>query len=95
MIIRKLREDETVLLKDFLYKAIFIPEGMQPPDGSIINLPELTIYYENFGNGPADNCLVAEMDGKNDAQNAGTVEEPGLEESVSRSTEGKLCGQDV
>ena len=64
MIIRKLREDETVLLKDFLYKAIFIPEGMQPPDGSIINLPELTIYYENFGNGPADNCLVAEMDGK-------------------------------
>ena len=64
MEIRKLRDDETELLKDFLYEAIYIPEGMQPPEKSIIELPELVIYYENFGNGPADNCLVAEVDDK-------------------------------
>ena len=62
--ILKLRSDETELLKEFLYEAIFIPEGMKPPDRSIINLPELSLYYEDFGRGPADNCLVAEVDDK-------------------------------
>ena len=64
MIIRKLRDDETELLKNFLYEAIYIPDGIQPPERSIIELPELSIYYEDFGNGPADNCLVAEVGGK-------------------------------
>ena len=62
--IRKLRSDETELLKEFLYQAIFIPEGVKPPDRSIINLPELSLYNEDFGSGPADNCLVAEVDDK-------------------------------
>ncbi len=64
MEIQTLKDDETGLLKDFLYEAIFIPEGVEPPDRSIINQPELALYYEGFGNGPADNCLVAEIDGK-------------------------------
>jgi len=64
MKIRKLRDDETELLKNFLYEAIYIPEGIQPPERSIIERPELAVYYENFGNGSADNCLVAEEDGK-------------------------------
>ena len=64
MKIRTLRDDETELLKAFLYEAIYIPDGIQPPERSIIERPELSIYYENFGNGPADNCLVAEVDGK-------------------------------
>ncbi len=64
MVIRNLRDDEKELLKDFLYEAIYIPEGMQPPERSIIKQPELALYYENFGRGRADNCLVAEIDGK-------------------------------
>lgn len=64
IIIRKLRNNETELLKEFLYQAIFIPEGVKLPDRSIINLPELSLYYEDFGSGPADNCLVAEVDDK-------------------------------
>ncbi len=64
MILRELREDETELLKDFLYEAIFIPEGVDPPDREIIKLPELRIYYEDFGTGRADHCIVAEDDGK-------------------------------
>lgn len=62
--IRKFQDDETELLKDFLYQAIFIPEGVNPPDRTIINLPELSLYYKDFGSGPADNCLVAEVDDK-------------------------------
>ncbi|MBE6015885.1 MAG: GNAT family N-acetyltransferase [Lachnospiraceae bacterium] len=64
MTIRPLRSDETDLLKDFLYEAIFIPEGVEAPPRDIIERPELRIYYEDFGLGPADLALVAEEDGK-------------------------------
>ena len=64
MIIRRLRDDETEVLKDFLYEAIFIPEGVTPPERSIIYRPELALYYENFGTGPADYCFVADEDGR-------------------------------
>ena len=64
MILRTLRESETDLLKEFLYEAIFLPEGTQPPDRSIVERPELSLYYENFGSGRADNCIVAEQDGR-------------------------------
>lgn len=63
MVFRNLRENETELLKDFLYEAIFIPEGVAPPDREIIKQPELKIYYECFGHGRADHCIVAEDDG--------------------------------
>ncbi len=62
--IRPLLPDETELLKDFLYEAIFIPEGVLPPPREIIEQPELRIYYEDFGSGPADYCFVAEADGR-------------------------------
>lgn len=31
MKMRRLKEDENDLLKVFLYEAIFIPEGVEPP----------------------------------------------------------------
>ena len=64
MIIREIKKTEYDLLKDFLYEAIFIPEGVEPPSRDIINLPELKIYYENFGTGRADFSIVADDDGK-------------------------------
>ena len=63
MIIRRLLDDETEVQKDFLDEAIFIPEGVPPPERSIIDRPELALYYESFGTGPADYCLVADEDG--------------------------------
>ena len=62
MILRKLRDGETDLLKDFLYEAIFIPEGVEPPAREIIEQPELKLYYEDFGAGRADHCIIAEDD---------------------------------
>ena len=62
--IRELKKEEAELLRDFLYEAIFIREGVEPPERSIIERPELKIYYENFGSGEADHCLVAEAEGK-------------------------------
>ena len=63
MIFRELRPDEYDLLKTFLYEAIFIPEGETPPEKSIIELPELALYYDDFGKGAADYCLAADDNG--------------------------------
>ena len=62
--LREIRKNEYGLLKDFLYEAIFIPEGVEPPAKEIVEQPELKLYYEDFGTGRADNCIVAEDDGK-------------------------------
>lgn len=37
-----------MLLRDFLYEAIFIPEGVKPPTKSIVDLPELSGIYCGF-----------------------------------------------
>lgn len=63
-VIRSLRKGETELLKDFLYEAIFIPKGAEPPTGDIIEKPELRAYTDDFGTRKGDNCLVADFDGK-------------------------------
>lgn len=64
MKIRPLDKAEAPLLRDFLYEAIFIPEGVTPPPRSIVDQPELRLYYEAFGTGSADHCLVADVDGR-------------------------------
>ena len=64
MLIRELQPNEAGVLKDFLYEAIFLPEGVTPPERSIVELPELRIYYEGFGTGKADFCMVAEEDSR-------------------------------
>lgn len=62
--IRKIRADEYHLLDDFIYEAIFIPEGVEPPPKSIIHQPDLQVYIRNFGKEKDDICFVAEADGK-------------------------------
>lgn len=57
--IREMRENEYPILSDFLYEAIFIPEGMEKPSKSIIRQPELQIYVTDFGKAD-DWCLIAE-----------------------------------
>lgn len=58
--IREIRKNEYPILSDFLYEAIFIPEGMDKPPKSIIEQPELQVYIEDFGMAD-DWCLVAEV----------------------------------
>ncbi len=63
-IIRKIRETEYPLLADFLYEAIFLPDGIEPPPKSIIYAPELQVYIDCFGEKKDDIGLVAETGGK-------------------------------
>lgn len=62
-IIRPIRRDETGLLKSFLYEAIFVPDGVEAPPRSVVDLPELALYVEGFGERRDDRCLVADCEG--------------------------------
>ena len=62
--IRNIKETEYDLLSDFLYDAIYIPEGVKAPAKEIIKRPELQVYVADFGKRKGDYCLVAENDKK-------------------------------
>ena len=62
--IREMTAQEYPLLDDFLYEAIFVPEGVDPPSKSIITAPELQIYVKDFGTSKDDFSLVAEVENK-------------------------------
>lgn len=61
---RQIQANEIPQLDDFLYEAIFIPEGVASPPRSIIENEELQVYVRDFGQMPNDRCLVAVCDGK-------------------------------
>ena len=63
-IIRSLQVNETSLLRDFLYEAIFVPEGMNAPPRNVVDLPELQVYIQDFGSRIGDYSLVAESFGR-------------------------------
>ena len=63
-VIREIRPEEIPVLDDFLYEALFIPEGFPMPPRSIIENEDLQVYVRDFGKKPYDRCLVAEVDGK-------------------------------
>jgi ribosomal protein S18 acetylase RimI-like enzyme len=61
--IRKLKEEEDYLVKEFTYQAIFLrAENILLPR-EVLEKPELKVFYENFGK-PDDECLVVEVDNK-------------------------------
>lgn len=59
-----MQQAEYPLLDNFLYEAIFIPDGVEPPPKSIIYRPELQVYISEFGKSKHDIALVADINGK-------------------------------
>lgn len=64
IMIREIRETEIPMLKDFLYEAVFIPQGAEAPPRAVVDTPELQVYVRDFGRQVPDIGLVAEVDGK-------------------------------
>lgn len=62
--IREIQKQEYTLLDNFLYEAIFVPEGIESPPKTIITSPELQVYVKRFGESKDDWGLVAEVDSK-------------------------------
>lgn len=61
--IRKAAPEEWALLPDFTYEAIFKRPEDGPVPRTVLQHPALKGYYQDFGSGEADRCLVAVADG--------------------------------
>jgi len=55
---------EYPLLETFLYEAIHLPPGAQPPPREVLYAPGIYAYIDRFGSKPEDFCLVAGADGQ-------------------------------
>jgi ribosomal protein S18 acetylase RimI-like enzyme len=61
---RTMKKSDYACLNEFLYQAIFIPDGEDFPPRSIINNPEIFIYIKDFGSKIGDLGVVAEQNGQ-------------------------------
>ena len=60
---RLIKPSEHAVLEDFLWEAIFIPEGVDPLPRDVIFDPSLYHYINDFGK-EGDVCYVCEENGK-------------------------------
>ncbi|CAN5565237.1 GNAT family N-acetyltransferase [soil metagenome] len=57
--IRPFQAEDQAFLYAMLYQAIFVPEGSQPPPPSVVELPELRKYVQDFGHQSGDLAYIA------------------------------------
>lgn len=62
LMIRLIREEERMLLTEFIYEAIFQKDPGNLIPRTIIQDPSIWIYVDRFGETDHDHCLVAEVD---------------------------------
>ena len=63
IIIREIEKADYSQLENFLYNAIYIPEGEEGPPWEVIFDDEIYIYVKDFGEQFGDLGVVAEADG--------------------------------
>ncbi|MCL2357912.1 MAG: GNAT family N-acetyltransferase [Defluviitaleaceae bacterium] len=61
--VREITPADYSQLEDFLYHAVFVPDGEERPAHEIIFQPEIYVYVKNFG-GADDSGVVAEIGGR-------------------------------
>ncbi len=64
--VRHIRKDERQLLEEFLYEAIYVPEGFEGevPRSVVYDDPKCRAAYLGFGSRPDDRAVVAVVDDK-------------------------------
>ncbi len=62
--IREIKADEYDILKEFTYKAIFVPIGAKQPGREILEQDEMKMYYVDFSKARGDFAYIAEVDSK-------------------------------
>ena len=62
--IRELEPVEYGLLEDMLYEAVYQHDKNNLIPREVINIPEVRVYIDRFGEQKDDYCLVADLDGK-------------------------------
>ncbi len=46
---RSIKPDDKEFLREMLYQALFVPPGQEPYDRSVLELPEISKYIDNWG----------------------------------------------
>jgi len=59
--IRAMKEADYSLLEDFLYNAIYIPDGEELPLRDVVFDPNVYVYIDGFGSKDGDLGVVAEV----------------------------------
>lgn len=62
--IRVMEKADYACLDEFLYQAIFVPKGAEPPPREIIFEKEIYVYVRDFGSRAGDCGVVAEVNGQ-------------------------------
>lgn len=62
--IREIRETELGILEDIMYEAIYHPDKDNPYPKDVIYLPQVRIYWDNWGKEKDDLCLVVAIEDK-------------------------------
>ncbi len=52
-------QSEAPFLKEMLYESLYVPAGMKPYPRTVLEQPELSRYYLNWGSIPRDLAVVA------------------------------------
>ncbi len=64
LIIRKILPEEYPFMEDIMYETIYHPDPENPYLRDVIYLPQVRVYWNNWGKGKDDRCLVAIVDNK-------------------------------
>jgi len=64
IIIREIKAEEIGILEDMLYESVYQSDLTNAVPREVINVPEVRVYIENFGQKKEDYCLVAESKGQ-------------------------------
>jgi len=64
MITRQVNPTDFSLLEEFLYQAVYIPEGEPLPSRDVIFDPNVYVYIKNFGASEHDTGVIAEIGDK-------------------------------
>ena len=64
MVIRKMLSEEYFLMEGLMYEAVYQPDPSNPYPKDIIYLPQVRIYWDNWGAEKDDHCLVSFVENK-------------------------------
>lgn len=64
IVVREIKEMEFEILEDMLYQSICQADEKQPISREVINIPEVRVYIDDFGQKKDDYCLVADLNGQ-------------------------------
>ena len=64
IIIRGIKADEVRVLEDMLYEAIYQSDLTNPIPREVLDIPELRVYIDNFGQKKDDYCMIADLNGQ-------------------------------